>query len=226
MPETPRVRYRVQFAKTEPMRFIGHLDLYRAWVRTIRRAGVPVTYSPGFTPRPKINIGLALPLGCTSDCELIDITLETNWDPDELSMALKSAAPPGLQINSVAPLRRAEPKLQRRIIAAEYRVSFETEADLSEIRERVEALLKAKTLPRERRGKAYDLRPLVEELDVLEGNGDHRPSLRMRLTAQEGATGRPEEVLRALDLDIRGPVTHRSRLILTEEEAASNHDGD
>jgi hypothetical protein len=74
-------------------------------------------------------------------------------------------------------------------------------------------LLNTETLPRERRGKAYDLRPLVEDLQVRQGE-NNRPVLYMRLAAREGATGRPEEVLSALDLDPSAFRVVRTALIL------------
>jgi len=67
------MRIRVKFAKTEPMRFTSHLDLYRAWERLLRRADVPLVFSQGYNPRPRIQLAAPLPLGITSNCEIIDI---------------------------------------------------------------------------------------------------------------------------------------------------------
>ena len=58
------------------MRFTGHLDLHRAWERTFRRAGLPLAYSQGFNPHPRLNLASALPLGFTSEGEVIDVWLE------------------------------------------------------------------------------------------------------------------------------------------------------
>ena len=60
------MRIRVTFAKTEPMRFTSHLDLFRAWERTFRRAGLPILFSQGYNPRPRMQLAAALPLGFTS----------------------------------------------------------------------------------------------------------------------------------------------------------------
>src|SRR3990170_1276370 len=96
MAATALARYRITFGKTEAMRFTGHLDLHRTWERTFRRAGVPLAYSEGFNPHPKINIGAALPLGCLSRGDLIDAWLERALDPEEIAAALRRSAPPGI----------------------------------------------------------------------------------------------------------------------------------
>ena len=69
-------RCRIRFAKTEAMRYIGHLDLHRAWERLARRARLPLAYTAGYHPHPRIQIGSALPLGVTGDNELVDLWLD------------------------------------------------------------------------------------------------------------------------------------------------------
>jgi radical SAM-linked protein len=71
------MRIQITFSKTGAMRFTGHLDLHRAWERTFRRAALPLAYSQGYNPRPKMNLASALPLGFTSECEVIDVRLES-----------------------------------------------------------------------------------------------------------------------------------------------------
>ena len=63
-------RYRMVFSKMQPLRYIGHLDLMRAWEHTFRRANVPIAYTQGYHPHPRVNLGAALPLGFTSECEI------------------------------------------------------------------------------------------------------------------------------------------------------------
>jgi hypothetical protein len=97
-------RYRITFSKTEAMRFTGHLDLHRTWERTFRRAGLPLAYSEGFNPHPKINIGAALPLGCLSRGDLIDAWLER----ERADVAHLLPPPPGIR-SGRARLETAEP---------------------------------------------------------------------------------------------------------------------
>lgn len=220
MSEQGPFRYRIRFAKAAPLRFIGHLDLHRTWERTLRRAEAPLAYSSGYNPRPRLNLALALPLGCTSEGDLLDVLLEERWVPEALCAALQRAAPPGLIVEAVVPVEPGAPNLQREVSACEYRVSLPAGIDEAALQAAVQRLLGAESLPRERRGKRYDLRPLVESL-VLEGGGPGgglepsgaRLELIMQLATREGATGRPEEVLLELGLDPLAVAPHRSKLI-------------
>ena len=203
-------RYRITFGKTQAMRFTGHLDLHRTWERTFRRAGLPLAYSEGFNPHPKINIGAALPLGCLSRGDLIDAWLEHGVESHEVAASLRRAAPPGIEIEAVTLIPPAEPVLQGQIEASVYQVTSDDFPAAAEMSRRIEALMAAEHLPRMRRGKIYDLRPLVEALEY-DSDG---AMLRMRLTARQGAAGRPEEVLHALGLNSAEALAVRTGLVL------------
>ena len=209
------MRYRVTFAKTAAMRYTSHLDLHRTWERTVRRARLPLAYSQGFNPHPKLNLASALPLGFTGEQELIDIWLEQDVPTGEVQAALEKAAPPGIQIHRVERLDESTPTLQKVLTASEFMITFLTpQPDLDE---RVAALLQAGSLPREKRGKAYDLRPLVYELRRIEDDEEGRPRLLTRLAAREGATGRPEEVIAALGAAPEDTRVHRTQILLEGE---------
>jgi len=208
------VRFRLTFRKMDGMRFTGTLDLQRSLERTIRRARLPLAYTQGFNPRPRLSLGAALPLGLTSDCELADIWLEEDRDQGGILEDLRVASPPGLEFLDLTVVPDDEPSLQQQIVAAEYLAEIEPSLDLREVEDRVESLLKLKTVLRERRGKPYDLRPLVEDLEVVSSK-PARTALNMRLTAREGATGRPDEVVVALGLDPSAVRIRRTRLIFS-----------
>src|SRR5512136_2023173 len=70
------MRLRIVFSKTGSLRYTGHLDLQTVWERTVRRAGLPLAYTHGFHPGPKIQIASALPLGFIGRCEIVDIWLQ------------------------------------------------------------------------------------------------------------------------------------------------------
>ncbi|MGD8633400.1 MAG: TIGR03936 family radical SAM-associated protein [Anaerolineales bacterium] len=194
MTDIERFRYRIQFEKGEQIRFISHLDLHRTWERTLRRAGLPVYHSQGFKPRPKINLSRALPLGQTSNCELMDVWLEQEIAEPELLIRLKAAAPPGLILQDVARVPLSEGSLQSRITSAAYLATLPGKNDPDEVQRTVKRILRADQLARVRRKKEYDLRPLIEALEVITSS-DEELMLSMRLAAREGASGRPEEVL-------------------------------
>jgi len=200
------LRLRLTFTKNDSLKYIGHLDLHRTLERTLRRAGLPIAYSQGFNPQPKMNLAEALPLGITSECEVMDVWMEKQIDLIEAKKDLDGAVPPGMQILGIVEVDERLPPLQTQVFAAEYRVTVNpAPADLES---RARDLLSQPSIMRERRGKHYDLRPLIEALSV---EGD---ALVMRLAARDGATGRPEEVVRALGLERSN--THRSKLFFVD----------
>jgi radical SAM-linked protein len=207
-------RYRATFAILEPMRFTSHLDLLRTWERTLRRARLPLAYSGGYHAHPRIQIGAALPLGCTAYAELLDLWLEQELGEEEVGAALQHELPPGLSLDRLAALSSPRRDLQEEIVAGDYTaipLEFEFPPGLAE---GVTRFLARSSVVRERRGKSYDLRPLVLDLRILPG--DRYGSLRMRVRLGENATGRPDEVLSCLDLQELAVRVNRDRLLLRD----------
>ena len=205
------IRTRITFAKTPAMRFTGHLDLHRAWERTFRRAGLPLAYSEGFNPHPRLNLASALPLGFTGAGEVLDAWLEQDLPLSDIQAALLRALPPGLQVTQIETVDLRLPALQTELEASEYNLTFLE--PFPELADRVQALLSAISLPRQRRERDYDLRPLIMDIQILPPYGLDRPQLNVRLVAREGATGRPEEVIAALGYDPQLVRVHRNRLL-------------
>ena len=197
------------------MQYTGHLDLHKTWERTLRRAGLPLAYSLGFNPQPKIQLAAALPLGHTSECEIVDVWLEAPHPLPSVRLALDRAAPPGIGILDLTEVPPSGPALQTMISAAEYRVTLDCDEPAAAADQRITNLLAASEILRERRGKSYDLRPLIETLSRHPGTGSSI-TLDVRLRARAGATGRPEEVVAALGWPSDAAAYHRVRLLLTE----------
>lgn len=207
------MRIRITFAKQGALRYTGQLDLHKLWERAARRAELPLAYSQGFHPQPKINIAAALPLGFSSRCEVMDMKLEQEIPLDGLREKLQGTLPTGIQVLNLESADERAPALQTQVVAAEYEVTLTGSIDGSELRRKVDSVLESESIIRERRGKTYDLRPLIEELSPLPmGEG---PGVRvlMRLAAREGATGRPEEVLDVLGIPFEDTRIERTRLI-------------
>jgi radical SAM-linked protein len=205
-------RYRVTFTRDRIIRFVGHLDLAKTWERILRRADWPVAYSQGFHPLPKITFASALPVGCTSECELLDVVLSEPMDSSDVMARLVPALPAGIAVTSIVQVPLNAPALQAALRWAEYAVTVETDESQEQVESKVQALLAAPTLPRERRGKAYDLRPLVLSLAV---EAAHASSVQiaMRLLANADAgTGRPDQVLAALGWGDAPAQIHRRTL--------------
>jgi len=203
------MRIRAIFAKTEPMRYTSHLDLYRAWERLLRRAAVQLVFSQGYNPRPKIQLAAPLPLGITSQAEIIDFWLSDGpGDLDQLRSKLIAAQPPGIEIQSIIPVDPTDPPHQKKVTAAWYQVTLLDQEPY--IEQDIAALLSADQIIRERRGKSYDLRPLIRELHT---KSSHPDQLQMMLDASESSTGRPEEVLLALGIQPENTRIQRTRII-------------
>ena len=212
------MRIRITFVKQGALRYTGHLDLHKLWERAARRAELPLAYSQGFHPQPKMNMAAALPLGFSSRCEVMDMKLEQAIPLESLSTRLNETLPSGLQVVNVEQVDEREPALQTQVLSAEYEVTLTEAVDRSELQSKVDSVLESTSLPRERRGKTYDLRPLIEELTLTPvplSFEERRDGVRvfMRLTAREGATGRPEEVLDVLGIAFEGTRIERTRLL-------------
>lgn len=107
---------RLRSTKLGPIRFVGHRDMGRVWERVVRRLALGVVYSSGFTPRPRIAFGLALPLGAESLAEYIDIELDRPVDlGSELLAELSAAAPIGVDVTAAALLERPVRSLQETV---------------------------------------------------------------------------------------------------------------
>ena len=97
----PVQRLRVRYAKRGRARFASHRDFGRAFERALRRAGVPMAYSSGFSPHPRISYANASPTGAASEAEYLEIGLAAVCDPDQVRAALDAALPPGLDVVEV-----------------------------------------------------------------------------------------------------------------------------
>lgn len=210
-------RLRIAFGRGEGARYLSHLEMMRMWERAFRRAGWRLAYSQGFRPHPKISFAAALPVGVAGREELLEVHLEQPRPPADAPRELARQLPQGFEVRAVEEVPLGEPPLQRLLVAAEYEAVCPKGPSAAELREGVERLLSATSLPRERikegEAKAYDLRPMIRRLAV-EGSSDGNPMLRMELRTDARGAGRPDEVLRALGVDPADCRITRTRLLL------------
>jgi radical SAM-linked protein len=212
---TEITRIRVHYAKGDSLRFIGHLDLQRLWERTLRRSALPLRYSQGYHPRARLNLASALPLGFTSDEELLDFWMDEPYPIEQIEAKLKAAVPPGLTIQSVRNVDLGEDALQVQMKASEYEVTFYDHQALEVLSHKVGRLLSQDEIQHIRRDKTFDLRPLILKLEVItHSNGEC--GLYMGLLAEPGATGRPDDLLDELGYPNTDYLVHRTRLVLAE----------
>jgi radical SAM-linked protein len=207
-----------RFAKGEAVKYISHLDLMRALERGMRRARLPLAYSQGFNPRPRVSYASALSVGHTSEAELMAVALTQPMDPAELRQALNASLPEGLQILQawVAPPHKPKTSLGE-IDTAEYIVAVvgalegvDLEKRAGEFMAQDEARI---TRVRDKGAKDIDLRPLVGAVTVARADAQ-QAELHLRLRTGSSGGARAEEVLEALGISGRGfrVRIHRSAL--------------
>jgi radical SAM-linked protein len=198
---------RLRFAKHGKVRFISHRDVARAFERAFRIEQLPLAFTQGFAPRPKVSFGLALSVGHESDAEYLDVELVEPVPLDALARRLSAALPDGIDVTGVAALADRAPALQESVTAVNYRVTVTRDGNApgaEEVAAIVERALARPTLPitRKRKGREVtdDLRPIVRAMTVMDV-AELGPVLDLELsTNPRGA--RPAEVLAAAGGDL------------------------
>ena len=215
-------RLRVTFARGEEVKYITHLDLMRFWERALRRAAIPLAYSQGFSPSPRLALAVPLPVGVTSSGELMDVYLAQRITPQHFIKAVSRQVTPGIAVLEVREVGLGLPSLQSQVRWSEYQVDALTDRSVDDVRRAVADLLASQSIPwqhqREREVRRYDLRPLVQDVRV-EALEDGLCTLGMRLRTDSQASGRAEQVVAALGLPAPTRI-HRRRLILEEVSPA------
>lgn len=217
-----KYRLRLTFAKKEQIKYISHLDLALAWERALRRAQIPLAYSQGFNPRPKMQVASGLPLGSTGQAEIIDIIVTEPVLPQDALNRIRLALPEGIALHQVEQIPLKDPTLQQMLRQAEYRVSVEIDISEATLKKRISALLAAEriiqTRQRRKKEEKFDLRPWLHALTLISIE-DGEAQLSMILTAGQFGNLRPEAVLEALGLTGQWASIERVRLIFAEPSA-------
>jgi radical SAM-linked protein len=204
-------RWRLVFARDDEARFLSHLDAVHLWERAFRRGEIPVATSEGFSPRPRLIFAAPLPLGMLAEHDLADLFLAERLTHPDLRSRLADGMPRGYRLIDLHDEWVGGPALATRLVAADYRLTL-LGISPERLAPAAGALLAAASLPREKRREkrvtAYDLRPLLLDLQVREdevaagaadGVGVPAAGLWMRLrNSQEMGSGRAEEVVAAL----------------------------
>jgi len=213
------MRIRVTYQKDGALLYTSTLDVQTLWERSVRRAGLKLQYSQGFHPQPRIQIANPLPLGIVGERELIDIWLMEEEKPDEIVKRLNGALPEGMRVSQVEAVEETGPSLPKQIDASEYRVDLLNSAEtFVKLQQLAEEMLSKATLPRVRNRKAYDLRPLIQELSVRE-NTTGSTAIFLKMPSNSSQTGRPEEVMAERVMLLEVLRVTRTRLICAEKYA-------
>jgi radical SAM-linked protein len=213
-------RLRVTFTRGEELKYITHLDMMRFWERALRRAGLPVAYSEGFTPHAQISLATPLAVGTTSEAELMDVYLTEHIPPKRFLADLSSQLPVGVSAVAAEETGMSLPAVQADLRFAEYDVDVDG-ARQEDARAKAEDFLAKPSVPwehkRENETRAYDIRALVEAIEVAPRDAGVR--LRMRLRNDNAGAGRPEQVVAAIGLPAPSRI-HRTKLVLAQRSLA------
>jgi radical SAM-linked protein len=164
---------RIRFSKHGPVRFTSHRDVARIWERALRRSGVAVAYTEGFSPRPKLSFGLALSTGHESEAEYLDVALRAAPGPDaveRMPALLAPALPAGMDVQAVTALAAGAESLQQAVTSCTWYIEV---GDLApaDVAAGVARALAAADLPltRTRKGQTVtdDVRPAILDVRVL-----------------------------------------------------------
>jgi radical SAM-linked protein len=203
------VRWRCRYSKLGKLRFTGHRDVARLWERALRAAQIPVALSAGFTPRPRLSFGLALPTSAESHAEYLDVIIDEQrlgpgmeLDAASLVERVATVLPPGLTFDAAMAVPYASTSLQDVVVATSWELSLRCEpgvVDPDTVAAAVERVMAADHVPLERERKGVmaidDVRPSIEQMTL------GCDALSMQLSAvllTEGRALRPSELVRAL----------------------------
>lgn len=213
-------RIRVWFRKGERVRYISHLDVLRSWERSLRRADLPLSYSQGFTPHPKLAFASPLPLGFTSEAEVMDVTLDERVPLPEFSKRLAEQTTEDLAVLRVEEVPMNEPPPQAAMLWADYRLALPVEP--GEATTALEVFLASDSLPwKEERGermREYDLRRACAWVRCRAVDGG--AELEMRLQSDQALTARPEALVAALFPGHTAALITRTNIVLNEHSPA------
>ncbi|MEU0374160.1 TIGR03936 family radical SAM-associated protein [Streptomyces sp. NPDC006283] len=206
-------RIRLRYTKRGRLRFTSHRDFQRAFERALRRAEVPMAYSAGFTPHPKVSYANAAPTGTGSEAEYLEIALTAHRDPDKLRELLDESLPGGLDITDAVEARTSG--LADRLTASVWELRLDG-VGLEELESAAAAFLAAETVEVQRKTKngmrTFDARGAVAALEAAPAASDRpgdRPCAILRLVVRHVTPAvRPDDVLSGLRAvaDLAPPV--------------------
>ena len=222
----PSKRYRVHYEKTARAAYLGHLDTMEAIARALKRAGVRLDYSQGWSPAPRLAFGPALMTGAQSTAEYFDMDCVEPWPDDSLVERLGGQLPDGMRVVSVSGIEKSAKSLGASIEAQTFVVDERFAGSLpgpAELRRKVERFLaaeRAEVTTRRMEGrreivKTTDVRPSVNRAWV-----DERGALCFELKSSSAfATAKPIDVVRSILGESSPETVDPARLVLTKTAA-------
>jgi radical SAM-linked protein len=193
-------RLRLRYAKRGRLRFSSHRDFQRALERALRRANIPMAYSAGFSPHPKVSYANSAATGVASEAEYVEIGVAQECDPDAVRKALDEALPPGLDVLDVVEAR--SPDFANRLEASVWHVELPG-LDPRAVEEAVTRLLAEREVLVERMTKnglrTFDARAAVLSAECAPEPAPAGDCAILTLVVRHGTPSvRPDDVLSAL----------------------------
>ena len=188
------MKVRIKFSKEGPVRFIGHLDIMRYFQKAIRRAGIDIAYSTGFSPHQIMSFASPLSVGHESCGEYFDVELNSITDTEDIKMRLNQTMAEGIQILQVAVLDETEGNAMASVAAADYLISFRDSVSLlDDWKEKLTAFYEKDKIPvikKTKKGeREIDLKETIYQLEIREDQ------VYMLLDAGSGSNMKPGFVL-------------------------------
>ena len=201
--EGPRYHYRARWTKGGRMRYLGHLDLSRLLLRALRRAEIPLSYSRGFNPKPRVGFSPALSVGVASESEYLDFETHRRLDPETVRERVNALLPRGVDITALQPLGDQVAALGSAIRAGRYRARLVAPgAPAEDVAVLLERFRASGPAPIERVTKSGKVRRFDPAAELLQLERVDERSVRFTLRIRDdGASLRLDEVLRALFAD-------------------------
>lgn len=195
--------YRIMFSKTGAAKFVAHLDLNRVFERSCRRAELPLAFSQGFNPHPKISFAVPLAVGISGEQEFMDMELTEVLETEDIKKRLNDNLPVGIKVQEVRQVDESikQKPLMARVNSADYRIECETEAvDQQQVDAVVAKLLASENLLMERvtkgKTKTVDIRPGVIRLKGIVT--DDNIVIETELRTGSNGNVKPDELLKQL----------------------------
>ncbi|MEL7564696.1 MAG: TIGR03936 family radical SAM-associated protein [Dehalobacterium sp.] len=187
------------------IKFLSHLDLLKVMERAMRRAQIPVAFSQGFNPHPKMAFGTAKSVGLASECEYFDVELDREMAPRDFKKKLQEKCPMGIEIKETKEISPEEPALMAVINCASYQVTVKVSQELSqeELDKKIADLFSRSEIIVQRvspkRKKEFDIRPGIISLTYRLSQPE-KILFEMDLNMGNQGNVKPGEVIGALGL--------------------------
>lgn len=213
--------YVLKYSRDERVKYISHLDFIRTFHRTVRRAGLLMSFSQGFNPHPVMTIAMPLSVGVTSDSEYIKIGFQEDYTENEIMEKLNEAFPVGFKILAVRKTEGKEldfAKLDRAI--------YDVELEWSGNEFCAEKFLENKSLLVMKKSKSgekeADIRPYIHDFKVI-SQSDNKMELTMCLASGNNYNLKPDTVISAMEKYTDGFkvdffATHRAKILAGNKE--------